>query len=92
MREQWIKIVSVSNKAFFGLMLIDNYLERWKNLAEEEAAGTGGSMENNNTTVEAETGSGLGEKRKQEECRESTLKSGTMQVRGLSGAGISRFN
>ena len=58
------KIVSVSDEAF-GLLLIDNYLEKWKVLAEEEAAGTG-PIENNNMTTETETetGSGQGMKKK----------------------------
>ena len=50
------KIVSVSDEAF-GLLLIDNYLEKWKVLAEEEAAGTG-PMEINSMTTEAEIGGG----------------------------------
>ena len=60
------KIVNVSDEAF-GLLLIDNYLEKWKVLAEEEAAGTG-PIENNNMTTETETetetGGGQGMKKK----------------------------
>ncbi len=62
--------MSISDKAF-GLLLINNYLEKWTINAEEGAAGTE-TMEINKTTTEAETAmtteaetaSGQGKKKK----------------------------
>ncbi len=52
--------MSVSDEA---LLLLENYLEKWNILAEEEVVDTG-PMQNNNTTTKAETGSGQGKKKK----------------------------
>ena len=79
------KIVSVSDKVF-GLLLIDNYLEKCKVLAEEEAVGTK-PTENNNTTMEkTETGSRQGKHKKTRRTGMYTKKCGTMQVATVSGA------
>ena len=95
------KIVSISDEAF-GLLLIDNYLEKWTINAEEGAAGTG-TMENNSattgeamtaTTTEAETASGQGKKKKAIKIpgKYTHKKAGHCKFSGWSGAGISQFN
>lgn len=87
------KIVSVSDEAF-GLLLIDNYLEKWKVLAEEDSAGTGPTEHNNLTTDNAETGGGQGKQKKARRMagKYTQKKAGQCKYSGWSGAGISQFN
>ncbi|KAI2502307.1 hypothetical protein MHU86_12111 [Fragilaria crotonensis] len=87
------KIVSVSDEAF-GLLLIDNYLEKWKVVADEEAGGTGPRTENNSTTTEAETGSGQGIQKKARRMagKYTQKKAGQCKYSGWSRDGISQFN
>ena len=87
------KIVSVSDEAF-GLLLIDNYLEKWKVVADEEAGGTGPRTENNGTTTEAETGSGQGIQKKARRMagKYTQKKAGQCKYSGWSRDGISQFN
>jgi len=87
-------IVTKSDEAF-GLLLIDNYLEKWKTtLASEEETTSVEPVNNSNTTEGEVTG---GQKKKEKAKRlpgkyTEKKKTGTCKFSGWSRAGMARFN
>jgi hypothetical protein len=83
--------VSKSDEAF-GLLLIDNYLEKWKILAEEETAGTkGAELVDNDNTTEAEGGP-TKKKPRRLPGKFTEKQSGKCKYSGWNHVGMKRFN
>ena len=88
------KIVTKSDEAF-GLLLIDNYLEKWETILEagEESANT--EPVNNTNTAEADTEAKGRQKKKRTKRlpgKYTEKKSGHCKYGGWSRAGMARFN
>ncbi len=94
------KIVSISNEAL-GLLLIENYLEKWKIMAADVTAGnelvdSTELVDNDNTTeAEAEAEADGGQKKKKIKRlpgKFTEKQSGKCKYSGLSHEGMKRFN
>ena len=77
------KIVSISDEAI-GLLLIDNYFEKWHILAERDA-------EDTESAQEAETGTGREKRKRTQEDQESTLKK-CLDIASMVGETALEFN